>query len=515
MRKWLLILVSLAALLILASVVVAIQLRPRVKARLEKILAERFDSGVQIGSLSVRLFPKASVTAGNISLRYRHRMDIPPLITIGRISASSDLATLLFGAQHDVSLVRLQGLRITIAPGMMHHSQFTANSNVSNKNDDQTNYFPFVIHRIVADGAVLVILPKKENRVPLEWDIEKLTMTSVGPRRPMNFVASLTNAKPPGMIQSAGTFGPWQKQDPGSTHVGGHYTFKNADMGVFKGLNGILSSVGDYTGALDDINVNGTTDIPNFQVGDGNPVDLKTKFSATVDGTNGDTELHPVDASFMQSEFICQGGVVGTPGVKGRTIDLNVVSKQARLEDILLLVLNSKQPPLVGDVDFQSKLVLPPRDVPVIEKLFLKGRFALQQAHFTSGKMQEHLDTWSDRSRGVKDAQNQPEVASNMKGRFELKDSVATLTGLSFGVPGILIALDGTYGLRSEQIDFHGGIQLQGRLSAMITGWKSLLLKAADPFFRRDGKTVLPIKITGTKSDPKFGLDFHRDKNER
>jgi hypothetical protein len=41
----------------------------------------------------------------------------------------------------------------------------------------------------------------------------------------------------------------------------------------------------------------------------------------------------------------------------------------------------------------------------------------------------------------------------------------------------------------------------------MTTGWKSLLLKAADPFFKKKGKrTVLPVKITGTKSDPKFGL---------
>lgn len=515
MRKWLLIVASVVALVFVSSVVVAIQLKPRVKARLERLLAGRFDSDVQIGSLSVTLLPRASVTARNISLRYHRRTDVPPLITIGRITASSDLETLVFGAQHDVNLVRLEGLRITIAPGMMRHSQFTARSNASNRENDQANYLPFVIHRIVADGTALMVLPKKENRVPLEWNISKLTMTSVGPRRPMNFVAVLTNAKPPGMIQSTGTFGPWQKQDPGSTPLGGHYSFKNADMGVFKGLSGILSSVGDYHGALDNINVNGTTDIPNFQIGSGNLVDLKTKFNATVDGTNGDTELHPVDASFLQSEFICQGGVVGTPGVKGRTIDLNVVSKKARLEDILLLVLNSKEPPLAGDMDFQSKLILPPRDVPVIEKLYLKGSFALRQAHFTTGGMQEHLDTWSDRSRGIKNGENQPEVASNMKGRFVLRDSVATLTGLSFSVPGILVALNGNYGLRSEQIDFHGGIQLQGKLSQMTTGWKSLVLRAADPFFRRDGKTVLPIKITGTKSDPKFGLDLHRDKNER
>jgi hypothetical protein len=29
-----------------------------------------------------------------------------------------------------------------------------------------------------------------------------------------------------------------------------------------------------------------------------------------------------------------------------------------------------------------------------------------------------------------------------------------------------------------------------------------------DPFFRKDGKTVLPIRISGTRNQPKFGLRF-------
>jgi hypothetical protein len=42
-------------------------------------------------------------------------------------------------------------------------------------------------------------------------------------------------------------------------------------------------------------------------------------------------------------------------------------------------------------------------------------------------------------------------------------------------------------------------------------GIKSFLLKAIDPLFRK-GKAgaVLPIKVRGTKDDPKFGLDVGR-----
>lgn len=74
--------------------------------------------------------------------------------------------------------------------------------------------------------------------------------------------------------------------------------------------------------------------------------------------------------------------------------------------------------------------------------------------------------------------------------------------------------LDGTYGLRSGDLDFHGLAQLQAKPSQMVTGFKSDLLKLVDPFFRKNGVTQLPIKITGTREHPSFGLDFHRKKEE-
>jgi len=39
-------------------------------------------------------------------------------------------------------------------------------------------------------------------------------------------------------------------------------------------------------------------------------------------------------------------------------------------------------------------------------------------------------------------------------------------------------------------------------------------LKALDPFFKgKNAGTVVPIKITGTKDQPSFGLDFHDKAN--
>jgi hypothetical protein len=44
----------------------------------------------------------------------------------------------------------------------------------------------------------------------------------------------------------------------------------------------------------------------------------------------------------------------------------------------------------------------------------------------------------------------------------------------------------------------------------MTTGWKSVLAKLADLWFRRKGETVIPIRIAGSKGKPEFGLDGGR-----
>src|SRR6185437_488585 len=126
---------------------------------------------------------------------------------------------------------------------------------------------------------------------------QQLTLRSVGRGLPMTYHAELTNPKPPGLIHADGNFGPWDASGPVNTPLSGQYTFRDADLSVFKGIAGILSSNGKFTGELDSIEVKGTTETPDFalKIG-GHPMALHTEFEATVDGTNGNTVLHPVRA---------------------------------------------------------------------------------------------------------------------------------------------------------------------------------------------------------------------------
>ena len=82
--------------------------------------------------------------------------------------------------------------------------------------------------------------------------------------------------------------------------------------------------MGDYTGVLENIIVDGTTDTPDFKLDSGaSAVHLTTKFHAIVDGTNGNTYLQPVDAHFLNSSVTAKGEVASQPGDKGKTISLD------------------------------------------------------------------------------------------------------------------------------------------------------------------------------------------------
>src|ERR1043166_9482385 len=103
-----------------------------------------------------------------------------------------------------------------------------------------------------------------------------------------------------------------------------------SDLGPFPGIAGILSSSGGYKGQLDQLEVDGKTDTPNFTLDNvGKPVPLHTDYSATVDGTNGDTLLHPVHAILGQSVLVAAGSVFDAPGRQGHQITLDVTTSRA------------------------------------------------------------------------------------------------------------------------------------------------------------------------------------------
>jgi len=320
-----------------------------------------------------------------------------------------------------------------------------------------------------------------------------------------------------GNIISSGSFGPWQADSPRDTPVRGTYSFTNADLGTIKGIGGILSSTGQYAGTLDDIVVDGTTDTPDFRVAvSGRPVQLHTDFHAVVDGTSGDTYLQPVKAKILNSWLVANGSVVRTSNPKGHRVELDVTIAKGRIEDLLKLAVRTDPPVMTGLLQLKTKFDLPPGEPDVANRPNLAGNFRVTQSHFTSDKIQSKVDALSMRSQGKpKLAQDNipDDVRSDLTGVFNLENGIIHFSRLQFEIPGTWVNLTGDYSLDGNQFDFHGKARMDAKLSHMVTGWKSILLKPADPFFSKDGAgTEIPVKVTGTKSEPHFGTDFgHKD----
>jgi hypothetical protein len=469
-------------------------LRDEVVAQLQ----QRYDSDVDFRSLKVRVFPRIHARGEGFVLRHRGRRDVPPLITIDGLQIDASLLQLVRSPRH-VALVRFDGLRITIPPGRDGEDK-----------DRRRAAAPVVVDELVAERSHVLLLPKNDGKHPLRFDIHRLRMQSVGLDRAAPFEAVLTNPKPKGRIETEGRFGPWNRGDPGLTPLVADYSFENADLGTFRRLDGTLSSTGKFGGILRRIEVHGKTYTPDFRVS-GNPVPLETTFRAIVDGTDGDTLLQPVRARVIESSITAWGGVVRRDGDKGKTVALDVTAEHARLQDLLRLAVKG-QPPMSGSISFKTRFELPPGKEEIAHRLRLHGQFGITAARFSSDRLQGKIAGLSRRGRGKPKENVDPDnIVSDLKGRFVLRGGIIRFSDLTFGVPGALVRLDGTYGLQGERLNFAGTLRLEAKPSQTTTGVKSFFLKLVDPLVHENGKgTVLPIQITGTRTKPDFGLGSRR-----
>lgn len=505
-------LVGLCVAVAIAVVVLVPMSQDKARARLIAALEERFDATVEVGELRLQMVPTIRAEGRGLTIRHRGRTDVPPLITIPHFSAEGSLTSFL---HRHISRVDIEGLDIEIPPDRMRD----AGAEVTSGDDvgDNTLARTFVVDDLYATGARLSIIPSEEGKNPKQWVIHDLHMKSLGVGRSMPFQARLTNAVPPGEIATEGSFGPWKQDDPGETPLEGAFIFDRADLGVFEGISGLLSAHGQFGGKLERLDVHGETDTPQFRVvkTGGHAVPMHTTYHAIVDGTNGNTLLEDVDAKILNTRIRARGGVIGKPHVDGRTVSLDVTIAGGRIEDIMRMVVAAPKAPMDGGLQLQTKFVLPPGDVDVVKKLRLDGKFGLSRARFTNPDVQKKIVELSQRGSGkVGDKAEDVDpakVSSRFDGRFKLGDGRLDIPDVTFDVQGATVQLAGEYGLVSEAIDFKGTLFMDVKVSETTTGIKHMLLKLVDPLFKRDGGgSAIPIKITGTRAEPSFGLDKGR-----
>lgn len=234
--------VVLALLIILAATAVelATGTTSYVRDRVVAALNARFGGQLDMAGLQVRVFPSPSVTDQGLILRHRDRRDIPPLFTVSEFSAT---AGLLGQRRSPVRLdsVDVDGLQINIGPGTKGSGAAAA--------DGLTLY----VDRLTAKNAVFEIWPRDPAKLPRHFDIHDIEIREVGRTSAACFHASITNPKPLGRIDTEGTFGPWNPDDPRRTPLQGDYLFGNANLDTIRGIGGTLSSGGTFEGLLERI----------------------------------------------------------------------------------------------------------------------------------------------------------------------------------------------------------------------------------------------------------------------
>jgi hypothetical protein len=513
-RKWrwiVGILVLLLAVTVVGIRLVITRAQPILRTRLIETLSARFKSRVELADLHV--WVADGVHVDGKGLRIYGVTDpnpwapgVQPLLEIGEFRFQTALRSLFREPMH-VDTVYVDGLIVNIPP----------------KNDRQVMTdlrqrgrkmkMSIAVDLFRCANTKLLINTIKPGKPPLEFDISDLRMKEIGPGLPLRFDARLINPKPVGDIHSTGQFGPLNEESPRDSLVNGDYSFTNADLGTLRGIGGILSSTGKYRGTLGRIEVEGQTDTPDFRIAvSGHRVPLHTEFHAIVDGTDGDTYLDPVRARVLHSSFTARGKVVRMKSPPGHDVELDVVLGRASIEDLLKLGIKTDPPVMTGAVEMRTKLSLPAGEEDIANRLKLAGKFHIPAAHFNNEKVQDRIDALSMRSRGKKglpQGQNELTVTSDLEGGFTLNQGVLSFSYLHFLVPGTHADMTGKYSLDGNTFDFHGLLRLDATLSQMTTGWKSILLKPVDPFFKKHGAgTELPFKISGTREAPRFGLDF-------
>jgi hypothetical protein len=484
---------------------------PFTQQAVTKALQDRFARTVQIRSFRKTYFPPGCVAEG-VSFQHRQRKDLPPLITVQTLIIRGSYNGLL-RIHPRLDEVEVKGLHVLIPPpgpsgqpsSVMPLTTSTTGASIT-------------IGEIKTDGALLEFMPRQPGQEPFKLQVQRLTLDEVGEGGVIPYHAALLNTEPPGEIQSEGKVGPWNENDPGSTPVTGSFTYEHANLSVFEGISGTLSSRGKFSGTISHIDTNGEIDVPDFRVsGSSHPVHMNSKFEAVVDGTNGDTYLQNVDSHFQRTTVTSKGSVAGHAGQHGKTVRLELAVKEGRIEDLLFLFTEESPPSMTGSINLRATVQVPPGPPGFLRKLDLAGSCAMGRERFTSPNVQQPVNALTQSAAGEnkkQQAEDPETVLSQLSGQVLVKNGVATLSNVSFSAPGTRAQIQGTYNLLDRKVDLHGTLYTNGKLDDTTSGFKALVLKAVGPLLKQKSVTVVPFAITGTSSHPSFALDFTAKRRE-
>jgi AsmA-like C-terminal region len=475
--------------LLLTAYFFAPVLKNAIERHAEGMLRAQFGAEVRFQSFEVTLFPRLHVLARGMLVG---NDPAHPLIEATTVDAQSSVLP-----WHIRRLV-LEGLSLHIptAGGLGSPGQVTTSA-VS-------------VAEIVSANAHVEMLPSAGRHTPLRFELAHLRVQNFNPGHAAEFSAVVVSAEPRADIDASGRMGPWNALDPGLTPLEGMYTLAHCDLATLPGVKGLLSSQGRFQGVLQRIEIAGDAKVAQFSLSvSGHPEPLHASLQAIVNASDSSVTIAHLSGVLQNSPLVASGVVHDVQDDRLRDIALLATVDRGRLEDVVPLVVKSKTSPMSGALRWRGKLEILPGAEDILNRLRLDGDFDTPDARFSSLDLRQQLRNASRKAEGHPKDQAAGSSISSIQGHVRLDNGVAAFSDLAFDLEGASARLSGSYQLASERLDLHGDVWIDAKLSQTATGAKALLLKAAEPFFRsKSGGSRIPIKITGTRSNPQFALDI-------
>jgi hypothetical protein len=467
------------------------------------LLEEMFGNQVRIGHYHRVYFPHPGFIATNLTLSPKNRSNRSPRGTVETLSVQGNWHD-VFLFRDRVRLVEITGFHLLVhAPGSdgnQSRQPLPQDSNATPpSNTDQFEGPTTAVEHLLIHNSILDIMRK--NGGHYNFAIRELDITGFERGHPWHYTVDMENPLPAGHVAATGSFGPLKYDDVGATPVSGQFTFnqvKLSDIGI---LHGTLASSGHFNGPLGAIQAEAISDTPDFSVDDGLPTHIRGFIRCTVNGLNGDVIMPQVEVSSGRTVIRAHGQVAGSPKLTNLDIDVD----NGRAEEVLHPFVHEKVP-ILGPATIHSHAFVAAPGPSFLQRLRIDGRFAAPAEKAADHEAEKAISDFSHRqkendhdSKSASDPPPAGDVLSSLTGPATIRNGIVTTTGLVFQIPGAKATLHGTFAFHGQVAHLVGILKTDADLSHATTGWKSIILKPLQPFFRRKDRSgsEIPIAVIG------------------
>ncbi len=503
--------VAVGALLAVAAVLISANWPYRhrkIASMLEDVLA----SDVTFTGYHRTYFPRPGFVATGITMKRKSAPDLPPLGHVDSMAVAGTWTDLIMLRQR-VELVDITGLHIVVPPigSKENHEDFPPGSGKDYGGPD-TAIEHFAVHNSLLDIM-------RTNGQRFSFPIRELEIKNLHKGEHLTYAVDMQNAIPSGHIFARGTMGPINTSDFLSTPVNGNFAFTQVNLHDVGEISGKLNARGVFKGTLRSMEIETSTDTPDFAVIDGRPTPVNATMQATLSGMHGDLNIQAIDVKVGTTQIHASGAIQGDP----KTTNLDVTVDRGRAEDVMRPFMEHEVP-IVGVVSLKAHAYLGPPGDGFIQQFRMTGAFDIPAERVSDRETEKNLSAFSERASGKRgpntgvDPGKSPtndakDVLSSLKGSANIKNGVVSTSGLTFHVAGAIAKLAGTFNFHDERVHLTGNLKMDTDISHTATGFKSVLLKPLAPFFKKkNAGAVLPIAVTGLPGHYQVSQDITHTK---